>query len=276
MDHKKRITAEDSLNHPYFIPVPHGMQKLAGTNDLVSDPLFKNQAGNNSMKHAASPRNSGFGPDQLFSSPRGIDSPKSVKNSAQKDRFAEKDSLYLDMGKTEFNGKTDTINTTASNGNSLLMNRRDSNVSIGSNSDSVSAFANKAPIEKRSRSFRVHNNAAGSNKSVRMAALLRNMQKNNGEPGQGEESKDDMSPSTPVKEKPRRFSERLVIKNGGFSERSSSNGPDNDSEDEQSPGFSPKLKLGMESTTPDNSSKGRLLATPKRRFQPFAQKSEAK
>ena len=41
LDPMKRISAEEALSHPYFIPVPSGMLKMEGSNDLISNPLSK-------------------------------------------------------------------------------------------------------------------------------------------------------------------------------------------------------------------------------------------
>lgn len=104
-----------------------------------------------------------------------------------KDRFAEKDSLYLDMGKPELNGKIDTLANGSANA-SLLLNRADSNMNV-SKDGSVSSFAKQQPDQKsRSKSFR----HGGGNQSILKAAIFRNMQNNN---MPGEESKEDISGS---------------------------------------------------------------------------------
>jgi len=259
-DPKRRITAAQALSHPYFIPVPLGMQKISGSNDLVPDVTPKGgNASNPSLKAMTPKGQNSMKLSQAFGSP----SPRtdSLKSPGMKDRFAEKDSLYLDMGRPEMNGKLETLNS-ASNNNSLLLNRRDSNASVGSNAghDSFSSFAKNSPVDKRSKSFRMHPNVPNNNQSFLKAALLRNMQKNSSD--MPEESKDDNS--SPKNEE-RRNSERLQGRFSSFSSRNSSNSQDNDSEDDgvESPKQSKQVDSGKTPTT-----------TTKRRFQPFAQKNE--
>jgi len=36
-DHKKRISAAQALNHPFFTPIPSEMHKLEGSNESVFD-----------------------------------------------------------------------------------------------------------------------------------------------------------------------------------------------------------------------------------------------
>jgi len=192
-----------------------------------------------------------------------MDSPKSPGGgfTSPKDRFAEKDSLYLDMGRPEMNGKVDTINT-ASQNNSLLF-KKGSNASVGS--DSFSTFANQAGGIEKKKSFKMHS-GMGSNggQSFLKAALLRNMQKNNSD-APNEEYKDD-GPSSPAnKSLNDRLSHRLL---GGESGRLSSASQDHDSEDD---GYSQSPKSAKHS---DHAEKGKTSFT-KRRFQPFAQKIES-
>lgn len=126
-----------------------------------------------------------FSVEHMFGSrPESMASP----GLGAKDRFAEKDSLYLDMGKPELNGKIDTLANGSAN-NSLLLHRADSNMNV-SRDGSVSGFAKQQPDQKsRSKSFR----HGGNNQSILKAAIFRNMQKNNDMPG--EESKEDISGS---------------------------------------------------------------------------------
>jgi len=258
-DAKKRAPAAQALCHSYFIPVPMGMQKMNGSNDLIPD-LNRTKSGSNYSLGTMSPKNI---PNHAYRFQMDSPSPKSPGGgfTSPKDRFAEKDSLYLDMGRPEMNGKVDTINT-ASQNNSLLF-KKGSNASVGS--DSFSTFAHQAGIEKK-KSFKMHG-GMGSNggQSILKAALLRNMQKNNSD-APGEEYKDD-GPSSPAnKSLNDRFSHRLLM--GGESGRLSSASQDNDSEDD---GYSQSPKSTKHS---DIAEKGKTSFT-KRRFQPFAHKVES-
>lgn len=84
-------------------------------------------------------------------------------------RFAEKDSLYLDLGKPEMNGKIDTL-TSGSANNSLLLQKADC-----ASPKIASPFSKNAMM--RGSSFK--NQVSGGNKDVLKAAIFRNMQNNN-------------------------------------------------------------------------------------------------
>jgi len=192
-----------------------------------------------------------------------IDSPKSP-GFYLKERFAEKDSLYLDMGRPELNGKIDTINTASQNNSVLLKKGSNASVGSGTNPDSFSAFANQhANNEKRGKGFKLHSGSHGG-QSVLKAALLRNMQKNNNDLA-GEESKEDGVSSPNNQSLSDRFSHRLLA----FNDRQSSGSQDNDSEDD---GYSQSPKHYK---LPESTPKEKTSFT-KRRFQPFAQKADTK
>ena len=119
------------------------------------------------------------------------------------DRFAEKDSLYLDMGKPELNGKIDTLTSGSQNNSLLLQKDPSSNANLGS----LSGFAKQGSEKKlvHTRSFK---NQGSGGQSFLKAAIFRNMEKNR---ENGEESKEDPGPTrdSPGLPKERRFSESL-------------------------------------------------------------------
>ena len=109
---------------------------------------------------------------------KSLQSKETLPNNTQ--RFAEKDSLYLDLGKPEINGKVDTL-TNGSANNSLLLFRADS--FNGNSPKSTSPFSKGTP---QTSSFRVYANGGGSptvggNQTVLKAAIHRNIQNNNEE-----------------------------------------------------------------------------------------------
>jgi serine/threonine protein kinase len=178
LDPKKRISAGQALTHPYFNQVKGD---YSTDRDCVSPTRFSNpEKYNLSGSKPGSLRNSGV-----------------LANNNGGDRYAQKDSLYLDMGKPELNGKVDTIGN-ASNNNSILFNKLNSNANIGNaGSNPASASNFKLSPDKKTRSFKAANNHAGApaqNHSFLKAAIFRNMQKNNSDVP-GEEYKDDYSPS---------------------------------------------------------------------------------
>jgi len=108
-----------------------------------------------------------------------------------RDRFAEKDSLYLDMGKPELNGRIGTL-ANGSHNDSILLQKVDSHASVTPKEGSTSSFAKSVhqPDQKsRSKSFRGQA-GVGNNQSFLKAAIFRNMQKNSEYPG--EDSKEDL------------------------------------------------------------------------------------
>jgi len=256
-DPKKRISAADALNHPYFIPVPTGMTKISGTNDLVSDPLSKSTPTMSPIKPI------GNGKQLITEDNRARRQSVKVNPNQTADRFANKDSFYLDMGKPELNGKIDTITTGSSNENSVLLQKQNSNASVGSNGpDSPSSFSSKNKgVVKRSRSLKPGVSVAGgANQSFLKAAIFRNMQKNNSE--MTEEIKDGGLLTLERRRSDNQQGERSPF--SGLSPLSSarSGSPDRDSDSESND----------EGSTPTGKS-GKALASSKRRFQPFAKKN---
>ena len=201
-----------------------------------------------------------------------IDSPRSPGLNQAKDRFAQKNSFYLDMGKTELNGRTDTLTNGSSNGNSVLLHKRgDSNASVGSgtNPDSPSTFSKQQSLFKRSRSLKPFNPMpnSGGGQSVLKAAIFRNMQKNNGDMASEDGKEDTLKVE-------RRHSDNTSGKNSdhssdrGYESRS----PDRDSQDESSDDSPKRLEKikALEKSGIKQSQAG------KRRFLPFAQKNVVK
>ena len=190
------------------------------------------------------------------------DSPKSPALNPlnpQASRFAQKNSFFLDVGKPELNGKVDTLTAGSSNNNSVLLNRQNSNASVGSNngSDSPSHFSNQKSLFKRSRSMKTYNPMASTGQSFLKAAIFRNMAKN----------QNDM-PDEENKEVESLQIERRHSDNAKRSEFSPSNrnaaskSPERDESADNSPSH---IK------SPTNAFK--ISTSSKRRFQPFGQKA---
>jgi len=88
-------------------------------------------------------------------------------------RFAEKDSLYLDLGRPEINGRVDTINSASTNSSMLLASR-------------VTSHADTSPLSGSnfSKGLRHHGSFKGylpgsQGTEVLKSSLYRNMQHNN-------------------------------------------------------------------------------------------------
>jgi serine/threonine protein kinase len=214
-DPKNRMTAAQALNHPFLYSVMQ--QKLAGSFDVYQNggysPAFYDRR--NSLAH------DGTIQQQIKSG--AVNSPQ---------RFGEKDSLYLDYGKPEINGKVDTI-TSGSHNNSLLLTRADSSANNSQPNSAASSFAKNA---QRSGSFKVHNSGTSGtaqNQSFLKAAIFRNMQKNN------EEEKDDSySPQKSGKVQERRYSDFVTNKMNPYDQHDRSP-QDNDGEMEENPKLLP-------------------------------------
>ena len=110
--------------------------------------------------------------------------------STNKDRFVDKDSLYLDVGRPEINGRIETINNGSTHNSISYQNRASEFGSSNASSNSAMSPFSKSPLaehrKQNTRSFKV-NASIGSNQSFLKAAIYRNMQRND------EDCKDDMS-----------------------------------------------------------------------------------
>lgn len=99
----------------------------------------------------------------------------------KQDRFVKEDSLYLDIGRPEINGRTDTINNASLNNSILLASRVDSSNNIASPC-LPSSFAKKNGNRASTSSNKNYKTGqAAGNSSFLKAAIFRNMQKNNSE-----------------------------------------------------------------------------------------------
>jgi len=265
-DHKKRVSSGQSLNHPYFVPIPSEMHKIHGSNESVSDALSRyNQNGSYSPKTTPNKKNQ---QEELLKQLKTI-SPDVSGNSSntssiqKMDRFAEKDSLYLDMGKPELNGKIDTL-TSGSQNNSLLLQRDpSSNANVGNGS--LSAFAKGGSLADQKKAGQGKSFKAG-NSTFLKAAIFNNMGKNK----DSEESKED--PGPPRQELIPRENNRRYSENLGKQTRNESSSPDReDSEDISNE--NPGVQSNVDKTKSGPSTPGKMLSnSSSRRFAPFGQK----
>jgi len=105
-----------------------------------------------------------------------------ISEKPEQNRFTEKDSLYLDVGKPELNGKLNTL-TNGSTNNSILVKGGTTNSNTNSNNNSLSAFAkqvNQAENDQKSQSRHGYRSSYnnGNKPSFLKAAIFNNMQKN--------------------------------------------------------------------------------------------------
>ena len=114
------------------------------------------------------------------STPLRLDSAESPLLPKQNDRFVNQDSLYLDIGKPELNGRTDTLTSGSTSNSILLAGKSDSIGNISSTYAPPSTFANKNVNRSGSKLYKA-SNPIGTNQSLMKAAIFRNMQKNNSE-----------------------------------------------------------------------------------------------
>jgi len=109
-DHKRRPAALQALNHPFVANIIH--QKHAGTYDFYqsggSSPTVFDKRGSFLQDHY-------------------LQINKSATQNPTPHRFAEKDSLYLDLGRPEINGRIDTLTNGSANSSMLLASRVQSN-----------------------------------------------------------------------------------------------------------------------------------------------------
>jgi len=162
---KKRITAAQALNHPYFTPSAH-IQKQSSSKELILD------SPKHSLTEVSSP--TGLKNIEFINS---VNSEKGSPNVTSGNRYAEKDSLYLDLGKPEMNGKLNTL-TNGSANNSINMKGG----LVNSNNNSLSVFAKQGGQDQDGKSpnrSSFKGGYAAGNQSFLKAAIFNNMQKNN-------------------------------------------------------------------------------------------------
>lgn len=249
-DHKKRISAAASLNHNYFTPVPGDFHK--NDTETIFDHgqrIYKKDSKDLSLKGAST------------------DKPNSIVGKA--DRFAEKDSLYLDMGRPEMNGKVDTITSGSQNNSLLLKHDPGSNAHLGGSRSSFS----KQGSDKNLLGGKKAGGGGGNN--LLKQAVFKNMANN-----MNEEGKDD-TPTNRASDfnAERRFSADMGHGSGSGSnspkgERYASQSPDKDDGSDVSSENSgvqnnvDKMKAG----TPDKHPSKMLASGNNRRFTPFEKK----
>jgi len=102
----------------------------------------------------------------------------------------DEDSVYLDMGKPEINGRTDTIVNGSINNSLLVLNRGESYSNCASPC-LKSSFSNRNLSRTVTKQFKGSGN---SGQSFLKAAIFRNMQKNNSEGAKDDDSSDMSSP----------------------------------------------------------------------------------
>jgi len=193
VDPRKRITAAEALSHPYFTPIPCGMHRVPSSDGFVKLALSKYNQNNMSSPLFSSPlKNSSGSPLSNRSALSGGSPDKLDKlSNTPLNRYAEKDSLYLDMGRPEMNGKIDTL-TSGSMNNSLLMLTRDNSHGNNSAAGSLSNFAKgKGGMEMKGFNKSFKNNLA-NNQSVLKAAIFRNMRNKSEVPALGDFQKEEV------------------------------------------------------------------------------------
>lgn len=192
---KKRISASQALAHSYFIPAPTGMQKIVGSNEFVVDALTSFDQGE--IYSPCSPlKLNPLAQDQVYSpltpltplTPLRLDAFEQASPllPSKRDRFVKEDSLYLDLGRPEMNGRIDTITSGSTNNSLLLANRIDSSSNIGTTT-TPSAFGKKNATRLNNKGYKSHGQGT-SNQSFLKAAIFRTMQKNNSENFREEDS----------------------------------------------------------------------------------------
>jgi serine/threonine protein kinase len=183
IDKQKRISAIQALNHPYLISESSKMIKISSAEDIRNLPLLK-------LNWAEDSSPSGKGNTHSFNS-------ESTPLSTAGCRFIEKDSLYLDVGKTELNGKVDSI--TGGSANNSITIKGNYPGSPASPHPQPSIFGKAAILlEQRAKGEVVSSrgSVSPSNQSFLKAAIFRNMLQKSNENSNREENEDEI-PSLP-------------------------------------------------------------------------------
>mmetsp|Transcript_54742 Transcript_54742/g.62927 ORF Transcript_54742/g.62927 Transcript_54742/m.62927 type:complete len:657 (-) Transcript_54742:48-2018(-) len=152
-DQKQRPRAWEALKHPYFTPIPGEMIKTTSMSDGIESPS-KNYSDPNTPKLK-------------------VDTSK--PSNTTKERYEQKDSLYIDVGQPMLNGRTDTMNSgLGSNNNSLLLGSQgNSNSNSNSGANSPSKFGGGGRERRETTGIR-----SGGNNLLK-AAIVKNAQYNN-------------------------------------------------------------------------------------------------
>jgi serine/threonine protein kinase len=155
-DHQKRISSADALYHSYLVEGQNGPFQTSNSQEFRSNP---SQKSNQTDETCQTER---VNTDESL---RDEPSPKLLPEN----RFSKKDSLYLDVGRPDMNGKLDTITTMYVN-NSLSVKGSCASPTSTSNSTFEQRTKTQSKTVKPSR--------PANNQSFLKAAIFRNMQKN--------------------------------------------------------------------------------------------------
>eukprot|EP00331_Platyophrya_macrostoma_P001213 CAMPEP_0176405486 /NCGR_PEP_ID=MMETSP0127-20121128/360_1 /TAXON_ID=938130 /ORGANISM="Platyophrya macrostoma, Strain WH" /LENGTH=571 /DNA_ID=CAMNT_0017784541 /DNA_START=311 /DNA_END=2026 /DNA_ORIENTATION=- len=149
LDQNQRPTAAQALTHPYFTPRPSPIK----TNKPMTIDAFDKLDTSNSSPLLLKTSNSEGKP---------------------KERYEQKDSLYLDVGGPPLNGKVDTLNSGVNSNNNSLLLGQPVGSDPSSNTSSMSKFSGGGLTVKKELS----KGRFGGNNLLK-AAIFKNAEKNN-------------------------------------------------------------------------------------------------
>jgi len=195
-DQKKRLSANQVLTHPYYTPTLGGSQRIPGFHQTYTDGFRSGSLSPHGL--GALKRTSSNSPDKV--------------SPFHRERYLDKDSMHLDVGRQEITGRIDTL-TNGSTQNSLSFANKIAELastnSAASSNNSMSPFGRGSLADYKkygARSFG-KNNSIGGNQSYMKSSIHKSGTK-------GEEDyKEDMSPMFKLEmmknEKKHRHSEQI-------------------------------------------------------------------
>jgi len=187
-DHKKRIKAKEALGHAYFKPLKTKEIRLSSSKDMIFETLanYKWVEPKSPMKSALEPKS----PNLIvkkndFMLTQGSSDYSPVANPIQQDKYIMMDSMHLNIGRPEINGKLDTLGSMAGlqspllkNAQRIIANNSRSSFSIGTNrpaAPNTESFVSLQPAPGRRN---IKPMTAQPDQTFLKAAIFKNMKKN--------------------------------------------------------------------------------------------------
>jgi len=186
-DHKKRIKAKEALGHAYFKPLKTKEIRLSSSKDMIFETLanYKWVEPKSPMK-----RDEPRSPNLIvkkndFMLTQGSSDYSPISGPIQQDKYIMMDSMHLNVGRPEMNGKLDTLGSMAGlqspllkNAQRLIANNSRSSFSIGSNRPASHNNENFVSLQPAPGRRNIKPMTAQPDQTFLKAAIFKNMKKN--------------------------------------------------------------------------------------------------
>ena len=174
-DPNKRCTAEEAINHAYFAPIFGTLSKLTSSKELIAESPSKFSSASTASRFVETQLFKSLEYESSLMSPDSPNTPYTFE-LPEHNRFVERGSLYLDLGKPEFNGEVETYFEMSLNNSIIFESSAGSsnNTSI-SIENSISPTGKRSDRKSRSRS---RSQSASQGKGFLITAILNTIKKN--------------------------------------------------------------------------------------------------